>query len=111
VTFPAGLTVIVVTGLNVRDYSGALLNGAVIFSASAVGADPAADLVLDGSAEGLVTNGVMTPVTIPTTDSVSPGFTYTISLRLQTGDADPAPYTGIAVPRSLGATVDLSSLI
>jgi hypothetical protein len=111
VTFPAGLTTIVVTGLHLADFGGAPANGVVVFTASEVAADPAAELVLAGSAEGLVAGGVMTPVTIPTTDSVSPAFTYTITLRLQNADSSAPPYTGISVPHTLGASVDLSALI
>lgn len=110
-TFPAGLTTIEVTGLNLRDFGGQPASGFVIFTASEVAADPAADLVLAGSAEGLVTGGVMTPVILPTTDSVSPAFTYTVTLRLQNADNSPPPYTGIAIPHALGASVDLSTLL
>lgn len=110
-TFPAGLTTITVTGQNVRDLSGAPLNGFVVFTASVPVVNPAADLVAFGSAEALVTNGVMTPVTIPATDSVSPGFTYTITLRLQSEDNSPPPWSGIAIPHTLGASVDLSALV
>ena len=110
-TFPAGLTTIEVTGLHLADFGGAAANGFVIFTASEVAADPAAELVLAGSTEGLVTGGVMAPVTIPTTDSVSPAFTYTVTLRLQNADNSPPPYTGISVPHTLGASVDLSTLL
>lgn len=111
-TFPGGLTTIEVTGQNIRDFGGALANGYVVFTASAPIADPAADLVAEGSTEGVVTNGVMAPVTIPVTDSVSPSFTYTVTLRLQTADGNgPSPYEGISVPASLGASVDLSELL
>jgi hypothetical protein len=111
VTFPGGLTTITVTGENLLDFGGAPLNGFVVFSASGVAADPAAGLVLEGSAAGQVVNGVMEPVVIPTTDSVSPAFTYTVELKLATADADPPPRTGIAVPAALGSTVDLSDLL
>jgi hypothetical protein len=111
VTFPGGLTVIEVTGLNIRDFGGSPAEGVVIFTASAPLADPGADLVVAGSTEGLVSNGVMTPVTIPTTDAISPAFTYTITLRLSDADASPPPYTGVAVPSTLGASVDLSALL
>lgn len=110
-SFPASLTTITVTGLHVLDLGGAPLNGFVVFTASEPVADPAVSTLAFGSAEALVTNGVMAPVTIPTTDSVSPGFTYTITLRLQSEDNSPPPYTGIVVPHSLGASVDLSALL
>ena len=110
-SFPAGLLTIEVTGLNVTDFSGAPLNGFVIFTASEPAADPALGLTVFGSAEALVEDGVMSPVTIPTTDSVSPSFTYTITLRLQSEDNSPPPYTGVVIPHSLGASVDLSALV
>lgn len=110
--FPAGLTTIQVTGLNVTDFGGNPANGFVLFTPSEAAApDANAHLVMQGSAEGVVTGGVMTPVVIPTTDSVSPSFTYTIRLLLQTADNAPAPYTAVAIPASLGASVDLSALI
>jgi hypothetical protein len=112
VTFPVGLTVIEVTGLHVTDFGGNPVSGFVLFTPSqAATPDASVHLVMQGSTEGVVTDGVMTPVTIPTTDSVSPPFTYTISLKLQTADNAPAPYTAVAIPASLGASVDLSALI
>lgn len=110
-TFPAGLTTITVTGLHILSLDGQPLDGAVIFTASGPVDDPAADAVLSGSAVGEVVNGVMTPLQIPTTDAVTPGFTYTISQRLQTTDMSPPPVTGISIPSTLGATVDLSDLL
>ena len=109
--FPAGLTTIQVTGLNLTDFAGSPANGRVLFTAVPPQVSPSHSLVVEGSAEGVVTAGVMAPVTIPTTDSVSPAFTYTVKLVLQTADADPAPYTAVAIPASLGASVDLSALI
>jgi hypothetical protein len=113
-TFPAGLLTIVVTGLHVLGLDGAPLNGFVIFSAADPISDPAVSLLLEGSAMGQVVNGVMTPVTLPTTDCVSPGFTYTVNLRLQDPDGvegSPPPFTGILIPHTLGAAVDLAALI
>jgi hypothetical protein len=105
------MPVIEVTGLHVIDFGGNLLNGTVIFTASEPVADPAAGAVVFGSAAAPVVEGVMTPVTIPATDAVSPPFTYSIALRLQAADFAPPPYTGVSVPSTLGASVDLSSLI
>lgn len=110
-TFPAGLTTIEVTGQNLRDFGGSTLSGIVIFTASEPVADPAADLVAFGSASSPVVEGVLTPLVIPTTDCVSPAFTYAIRLRLDDADADPPAWTGISVPSSLGASVDLSTLL
>jgi hypothetical protein len=114
VAFPAGLAIIEVTGLNLLAFDGTPLSGAVIFTASGPVEDPAVNLLLEGSATGQVSGGVMTPVTIPTTDCVSPGFTYTITAQLQTPDGaegGPPPVSGILIPHTLGATVDLSALL
>jgi hypothetical protein len=111
VSFPAGLFTIVVTGEHILSLDGQQLNGSVIFSAAGPVDDPAVNALLEGSAVGPVINGVMTPLTLPCTDAVSPGFVYTITVRLQTPDPDPPPVTGVAIPHTLGATVDLSALI
>lgn len=110
-TFPAGVTTIQVTGLNLRDSGGGSPSGYVTFTPSGLAAKQSADLVAYGTAEGIVTGGVMAPVTILTTDAVSPSFTYTIALRLQGDDPDPPPFTGISIPASLGVSVDLSALL
>jgi hypothetical protein len=114
VTFPGGLTTIEVTGLNILAMDGTPLNGAVIFTPSGVVADSALSLVLEGSAVGEVSGGVMTPLTIPTTDSISPSFAYTVAFRLQAPDGvpgTPAPLLNVSVPHTLGASVDLSALV
>jgi hypothetical protein len=114
VSFPPGLTTIEVTGRNVVAFDGTPLSGVVIFSASAPVADPGGSALIEGSATGLVVSGVMAPINIPTTDSVSPGFTYTITQRLQTVDGaagSPEPAAGVSIPASLGASVDLSALV
>jgi hypothetical protein len=110
-TFPAGLTAIEVTGLHLLDLAGNPASGYVTFTASGPVASPAAGAVVLGSADAQVSEGVMTPLTLPTTDAVSPAFTYTIYLRLQGEDADPPPWTGISIPSTLGASVDLSALL
>jgi hypothetical protein len=111
-TFPGGLTTITVTGQHVLALDGQPLDGAVIFSASGLLDDPAADAVLSGSAVAVVTGGVMTPLVIPTTDAVSPAFTYDIAFRLDSDDGiGLPPYPGISIPASLGATVDISALL
>lgn len=111
-SFPAGLKTIQVTGLHILDLGGSPLNGSFIFTPSGPVDDPAVSALLEGSATGQVIEGVMTPVTIPTTDSVSPSFTYTINTRLATADElSPAPVTGVSIPSSLGATVDISTLL
>lgn len=113
-TFPPGLTTIEVTGLHITALDGTPLFGNVIFSADAEVTDPAVSDVLEGSAVGEVLNGVMAPITIATTDCVSPPFTYTITQRLVTPDGaenSPAPVPGVSIPSTLGATADLSALL
>lgn len=110
-TFPGGLTTIQVTGSELETLDGSPLNGVVIFSASGPISDPAASVVLAGSAVTQVINGVLSPLTIPATDCVTPPFTYTITLRLQSPDPDPPPVTGVSIPASRGPTVDLSELL
>jgi hypothetical protein len=113
-TFPAGLTTITVTGANVLGLDGSPLTGVVIFTASGPVDDPAADAVLDGPAVGNVTGGQLEPLVIPTTDAVSPAFTYTITVKLQDADGaegGPPPLVGVSIPHTLGTTVDLSDLL
>jgi hypothetical protein len=114
VTFPAGLATIEVTGLNLLQFDGTPLEGVVIFSVAGQVPDPALSLLLQGSAVGEVAGGVMDPLTIPTTDCVSPGFVYTIIPRLQTSDGVPslvAPLQNVAVPSAYGDSVDLAVLV
>jgi hypothetical protein len=114
VSFPAGLLTITVTGLHVLDLAGEPLDGEVIFTPSGPVSDPAVSALLEGSAVGQVVAGVMSPLVLPATDSVSPAFTYTISTRLTTEEGalgSPAPVTGVSIPHTLGASVDLSVLL
>lgn len=102
---------ITVTGLSLLDFDGTPLSGVIIFTPS----QPlyvAGSAVLEGSATMVVTSGVGVPISIPCTDNVIPNFTYTITQRLTVSDAaGPPPVTGVAVPSSLGATVDVSQLL
>ena len=110
--FPAGLLTVTVTGQNILSLDGQPLDGAVIFTASGPVDDPAVSALIEGSAVAQVVDGVMIPVVLPCTDSVSPSFTYTITTRLNNADGiSPPPVTGVAVPHSLGASVDLSALL
>lgn len=109
--FPVGVTVITVTAASMLGFDGTPLNGVIIFT-------PSQDVfvggvsVLEGSASLTVESGVGIPVVVPTTDAVSPSFTYTIEQRLDTPDGvSPAPVTGVAIPASTGATVDVSTLL
>jgi hypothetical protein len=113
VTFPAGLTTITVTGTNIETLDGTPLSGVIIFTPSEVVAAPAVSALLEGSATAEVVNGTITqPFVIPTTDCITPPFTYTITDRLQRPEGtSPPPVTGVSIPHTLGATVDISALI
>jgi hypothetical protein len=104
-----------VTGLSIKDFGQNPLSGVIVFTASVPElADPADDLLEAGSATGLVTSGVMEPVTIPATDSVDPSFTYTIRQALATADGidlNIPPVENVLIPHTLGSTVDVSSLL
>ena len=52
-SFPQGVPTIEVTGKNLRDFGGSPLSGVVMFTASEEVADPAANLLLEGSATGI----------------------------------------------------------
>jgi hypothetical protein len=113
VTFPAGLSVIEVTGLHLLALDGTPLSGMVVFSAGGTVADPALSVLLDGSGTAEVENGVMAPVIIPTTDCVSPAFVYTIDVTLATPDGFQGKTVtpNVSIPSTLGASVDLSALV
>jgi hypothetical protein len=115
VTFPPGLLTIIVTGSDLQGLDGSPLTGVIIFSASGPISDPAVSAVLEGAAVANVTDGVITPpLVIPTTDCVSPPFTYAIELRLEDADGStspPPPVEGVSIPSSLGASVDISRLL
>jgi hypothetical protein len=109
--FPFWLAVIQLTGTDIAADDGTLLDGAFILTPSEPVFIPGWT-VLEGSATLTVTNGVAAPVYIVCTDAVSPGFTYTVTSRLSTPDAvGPVPVTGVAVPHTLGASVDISALL
>jgi hypothetical protein len=114
VVFPAGLATVQVTGENILAFDGTPLSGVIIFTSSGAVPDPAVSTLLEGSAVAPVSGGVMTPVALVATDAVSPGFTYTITQRLQTpdGSAVPAQLASlVAIPASLGPSVDISALV
>jgi hypothetical protein len=111
VTFPGGVTTIAITGESLLDLDGTPLNGFIILTPSRP-VYVAGTTVLEGSASMQVSGGVATPITVPTTDAVSPSFTYTITQRLATPDGvPPAPVTGVTIPASTGASVDISILL
>lgn len=111
--FPFWLAVIELTGNALAGLDGEALNGVIILTPSAPQYIPGW-AVLEGSASLPVVNGVAAPLLIPCTDCVSPSFTYTITQRLNTPDGmagNPAPITGVSIPHSLGASVDISALL
>ncbi len=114
-TFPAGMTTITVTGSDIIALDGTPLSGFIMFTPSEEVEDPAVLAVLEGSATATVTSGVLVqPFVIPTTDCITPVFTYTITQRLQTPDGvtgTPPPLTGVSIPHGLGSSVDLSALL
>lgn len=110
-SFPFWLGVIQVTALNVVADDGTLLNGAFILTPTAP-VYISGWTILEGSATLTVTNGVGSPIYIPTTDTVATSFTYTIEQRLNIPDGTgPVPVTGVSVPHTLGASVDISALL
>jgi hypothetical protein len=115
VTFPAGITTIEVTGNNLLAFDGTPLSGVIIFTPAGTVPVPSADAILQGSATATAQNGAIAgPFVIATTDCVSPGFTYTISFRLTTPDGQESsvpPAENVAIPSTLGASVDLSQLV
>jgi hypothetical protein len=114
--FPAGLTTITVTGLNILALDGTALSGTLVFAASGLVADPAVSALLKGNATATVTNGVMTPVVLATTDCISPGFTYTVTASLQSPSglvsfSSALVASGVVIPSGLGSSVDVSALV
>lgn len=109
--YPFWLGVCTITAVDVVADDGTLLNGAFILTPS-VPVYIAGWAVLEGSATLTVTSGTGTPVTLPCTDTAGTAFTYTIIQRLNTPDAvNPPPVTGVALPHTLGTTVDISALL
>lgn len=109
--FPFWLSVVEVTADSVLASDGTPLSGAIILTPSET-----LDLdgvLVEGSATITVSGGTAdAPVTIPCTDCVSPSFTYTVYLRLNTPDGiSPAPVTGVLVPSTLHPSVDISQLL
>lgn len=104
---------IAVTGKSITTLDGTPLNGFVLFSTSQAVDIPDLPAIFVGSADATVSNGVMETITIPTTDNTLPPFTYTITLRISgpDGDADNQVLQNVAIPSSLGSTVDLAQLL
>jgi hypothetical protein len=102
-----------VTGQHLTTLDGTPLNGFVLFSTSQAVDIPDMPAIFLGSADATVSNGVMDTITIPTTDSTLPPFSYTITLRISgpDGDSDNQVLTGVQIPSSLGPTVDLAALL
>ncbi len=109
--FPFWLGVIVLTAGSVIGSGGELLDGDIILTPSVPVYIPGW-AVLEGSTVLTVANGAAAPQVIVCTDAAPTGFTYTIAQRLNTPDIlNPPPVTGVSVPHTLGATVDISALL
>lgn len=106
-------TMIQVTGKSITTLDGTPLNGFILFSTDDAVEIPDMPAIFLGSADATVRNGVMDTITIPTTDSTLPPFTYTITMRISgpDGDADNQVLQGISIPSTLGSTVDLAALL
>jgi hypothetical protein len=109
--FPFWLATVTVTAAEMVAPDGTPLSGAFLFTPSTEIYIPGW-AVLEGSATLTVTAGTGVPITIPCTDSLSPGqtFTYTIYQRLASGDSPP-PITGVVIPASKRPVVDISALL
>lgn len=119
---PSGIATIQVTGTNLCDLEGnPAVSGYVYFKASGKLADPTHSVIISNVYNvASVTNGVMSPVTLPVNDeTVNPnGFTVNIRSELFYND----PVTGIlkktpivdefdcSLPHTLGSTVDIADL-
>jgi hypothetical protein len=109
--FPFWLAVITVTAESVLAADGTPLTGAFILTPSQP-VYAGGWVVVEGSATLTVAKGVATSIVIPCTDAVTPGFTYTITQRLNSPDGiSPPPLANVAIPHTLGATVDISALL
>ncbi len=109
--YPFWLGVVQLTAENVTAMDGTLLNGVFILTPS-VPVYAGGWAVLEGSATLTVVNGAGIPVYIPCTDTSPQSFTYTITSRLDIPDGPgPVPVAGVAVPHTLGPSVDISTLL
>jgi hypothetical protein len=108
--FPFWLAVIELTGESLVADDGSLLDGFIALTPSEPVYVPGWE-VAEGSATLTVTAGVAAPVTLVCTDAVTPGFTYTITQRLNIPDVlNPDPVT-VSIPHTLGTSVDISQLL
>ena len=115
-SLPGGVTTITVTGTNLCDLQGnPAPSGTVYFTASGQLVDSTNSVVIaDFKASSPVLNGVMTTILLPVNDeTVNPnGFTVQVRQELFFGGSTTptiSVYT-IALPHTLGSTVDLAVL-
>lgn len=110
--YPFWLAVVNLTAQSVLGPDGTPLTGTFILTPSQPTYVPGWT-VIEGSANLYVKNGAAAaPVVLVCTDAVTPGFTYTITQRLTTPDVvGPSPITGVAIPHTLGMTVDISTVL
>lgn len=106
---PPNLTTITVTG-TFNDQGENLGTGTVTFAAEGMLTD-AGYAILSSSAVVTIAGGVIS-VALPCTDNADLAptpFMYNITVAL--GGQAGVTYTGISIPHTLGATVDLTALI
>lgn len=120
--FPAGVTLVQVTGQNLRDLAGnPAVSGTVHFKASGQLSDPTHGLIIvNVELMATITNGVMTPIQLPVNDStVNPnGFTiavrqevyYLLSDGVTVSKTPVLDIYNISLGSNLLPTVDLASL-
>ena len=102
-----------VTGQQLTTLDGTPLNGFILFSTDKAVDIPDMPAIFLGSADATVRNGVMDTITLPTTDSTLPPFTYTITMRISgpDGDSDNQVLQNVQIPSTLGPTVDIAQLL
>ena len=106
-TFPSGVPSTVVTWLDAGTDDGEPLSGLVVFSTTADLNFPSATppARFENPAVTEVISGVMTPVTLPDSQS-APGAPFTYTVTIKTGGP---PYSAVT-SLITGATVDVSAL-
>lgn len=119
--FPAGVTLVQVTGQNLRDLAGnPAVSGVVRFKASGQLADPTHGLIIVNiELVSTITNGVMAPVELPVNDATVNPHGFTIAVRqeiyyqLSDGSTSKTPVLDIynvSLDSSLLPSADLAEL-
>jgi hypothetical protein len=112
VGFPGDITTITVTGTFLTP-SGSPATGTVTFDPGAVTLIDSAGEVIVGSpvTETLNGSGQITAVLACTDDPTLDGEPFTYSVEIALDGMPVSAYPGKSVPRALGASVDLSTLL